>query len=604
VPQQGSRRMGNASPMRAAVGTDTEVAGIDILVVDDNSRNLLAIDAALGHFQGRIVKAKSGEDALRALLRQDFAVILLDVQMPGLDGFETARLIRTRERCRHTPIIFVTAFDQKRDDVLRGYELGAIDFLFKPIMPEILRAKVAGFVELRKHVAEIARQEKLLREHERREQEDRLIEEKRRWEADLLRKNAEENAHRAEQLALIVYEREKAQAELTSAYQELERSDRRKSEFLATLAHELRTPLSPIAVGIDLLRQLAPNDAEVARVLDAMKRQSVHLVRLVDDLLELSRISRGKIQLQRTHLMLSEAIEQAVQMCRPLLEERAHELEVAVCPEPLCMDGDRVRLTQVINNLLTNAARYTPPHGRIRLECSRAGESALLRVIDNGRGMSPELIERVFDIFVQGGADNSGLGIGLSLVKQLVEQHGGNVEASSPGEGQGSTFTVRLPLIAEAAPQELAETGTRLRSANPEPGTLNVLVIEDNEDIRELTCSMLRRAGHNVEPADDGERGLALATTRAFDVALVDLGLPGIGGVEVGRRLREIFGNTTRLVAVTGYGHAEAKNDAASAGFDAYLIKPVGQKELEAQLVESRVQRDTNALAVTACASE
>lgn len=590
--------------MRAAIGTDTEVSGLDILVVDDNPRNLLAIDAALGHFQGRIVKAKSGEDALRALLRQDFAVILLDVQMPGLDGFETARLIRTRERCRHTPIIFVTAFDQKRDDVLRGYELGAIDFLFKPIMPEILRAKVAGFVELRKHVAEIARQEKLLREHERREQEDRLAEEKRRWEADLLRKHAEENARRAEQLALMVYEREKAQAELTSAYRELERTDRRKSEFLATLAHELRTPLSPIAVGIDLLRQLVPNDAEVEKVLDAMKRQSAHLVRLVDDLLELSRISRGKIQLQRVQLSLGEAIEQAVQMCRPLYEERCHELEVAECPEPLYVDGDKVRLIQVINNLLTNAARYTPPRGRIRLECAREGESAKLRVIDNGRGMGPELIERVFDIFVQGGADNSGLGIGLSLVKQLVELHGGSVEASSPGENQGSAFTVTLPLLSGATQPALAETGTRLRSAAPPPGSLRVLVIEDNEDIRELTCSMLRRAGHKVEPADDGEQGLALAAEQPFDVALVDLGLPGIGGVEAGRRLREILGDATRLVAVTGYGHAEAKSDAASAGFDAYLIKPVGQRELEAQLAEARAQRDRGAGDSAACASE
>jgi two-component system, sensor histidine kinase len=596
--------MGNASPMRAAIGTDTEEAGIDILVVDDNPRNLLAIDAALGHFQGRIVKAKSGEDALRALLRQDFAVILLDVQMPGLDGFETAQLIRMRERCKHTPIIFVTAFDQKREDVLRGYELGAIDFLFKPITPEILRAKVAGFVELRRHVAEIARQEKLLREHERREQEDRLAEAKRRWEADLLRKNAEENAQRAEQLALIVYEREKAQAELTSAYRELERSDRRKSEFLATLAHELRTPLSPIAVGIDLLRQLAPNDAEVEKVLDAMKRQSVHLVRLVDDLLELSRISRGKIELQRGTLVLADAIEQAVQMCRPLFDEREHTLEVVACPDRLFVDGDRVRLTQIVNNLLTNAARYTPPHGRVRLEWAREGEGVLLRVTDNGRGMSPELIARVFDIFVQGDGDNSGLGIGLSLVKQLVELHGGSVEAASPGENRGSTFTVRLPLLPAAVHEEPAETGTRLRSANPEPPGLQVLVIEDNEDIRELTCSMLARAGHDVESADDGEQGLSLAVQQAFDVALVDIGLPGIGGVEVGRRLREILGSATRLVAVTGYGHAQAKSAAASAGFDAYLIKPVGQKELEAELAEARVQRDASALDSAECASE
>jgi CheY-like chemotaxis protein len=240
----------------------------------------------------------------------------------------------------------------------------------------------------------------------------------------------------------------------------------------------------------------------------------------------------------------------------------------------------------------------------VRLEWAREGDSVRLSVIDNGRGMSPELIERVFDIFVQGGGDNSGLGIGLSLVKQLVELHGGSVEASSAGENQGSTFTVRLPLQPEPARESPAETGTRLRSANPEPGALQVLVIEDNEDIRELTCSMLARAGHEVESADDGEQGLSMAAQQPFDVALVDIGLPGMGGVEVGRKLREILGGATRIVAVTGYGHAEAKNGAASAGFDAYLIKPVGQKELEAQLAEARVQRDSCALGAAQCASE
>jgi signal transduction histidine kinase len=580
-----------SSSTRPVSNTEAEISEIDILVVDDNPRNLLAIDAALGDFTGRIVKAKSGEDALRALLRQDFAVILLDVQMPGLDGFETARLIRTRERCRHTPIIFVTAFDQRREDVLRGYELGAIDFLFKPIMPEILRAKVAGFVELRRHVAEIARQEKLLREHERREQEERLAEERRAWEADLLRQNAEENARRAEQLALIVAEREKAQAELTSAYKELEKADRRKSDFLATLAHELRTPLSPVAIGIDLLRELIPNDPEVTRVLDAMRRQSTHLVRLVDDLLEVSRISRGKIQLQRAQLLLSEAVDQAAQMCRPLLEERAHELVVVHCSEPLLVDGDRVRLTQIITNLLTNGARYPPPHGHIRLECSREGECAVVRVIDDGRGMTPELIEQAFDIFVQGGEESTGLGIGLALVKQLVQLHDGTIHAYSDGPERGSTFSVRLPLVTDAVSRaEPAETGTRLRSAQQSDDALNVLVIEDNDDIRELTCSMLQRAGHAVVGASSGAQGLELAMTQPFDVALVDIGLPDMGGVEVGRRLRGLLGDRTRLVAVTGYGHAEVRSDAAHAGFDAYLIKPVGQRELEAQLLQAPAQ--------------
>lgn len=578
--------MSNLSAMKAA--DDAEASATDILVVDDNARNLLAIDVALGDFAGRVVKAKSGEDALRALLRQDYAVILLDVQMPGLDGFETARLIRSRDRCKHTPIIFVTAFDQKRDEVLRGYQLGAVDFLFKPITPEILKAKVAAFVELRKHVAEIARQGKLLREHERREQEDRLVEERRRWEADTLRKIAEEQAARAEQLALIVAERERAEAKLKRAVHELEQADQRKNEFLATLAHELRTPLSPIALGVDLLGELCPPEDEVKRVLGAMRRQSRHLVRLVDDLLEVSRISRGKIQLQRTPLALADIVEQAAQMCGPLIEERRHTLHIDECPDALYVDGDRVRLTQVVANLLTNAARYTPPGGRISLQCFKQADEVVVQVVDNGRGMTAELIGRVFDIFEQGesGEEGSGLGIGLSLVKHLVALHGGKVVALSEGPGRGSTFRVTLPLLPadSVSEQQLADTGVRLRSAAAERVALQVLLVEDNEDIRELTAAMLRRAGHEVATAEDGASAMELARARHFHIALVDIGLPGMGGVEVGAHLRRIFGTPTRMVAVTGYGHAEVRDGAAQAGFDAYLIKPVGQKELDVQL--------------------
>jgi signal transduction histidine kinase len=579
--------MSKAGAFRAA--EDAELSATDILVVDDNPRNLLAIDAALGDFAGSVVKAKSGEDALRALLRQDYAVILLDVQMPGLDGFETARLIRSRDRCKHTPIIFVTAFDQKREEVLRGYQLGAVDFLFKPITPEILKAKVAAFVELRKHVAEIARQGKLLREQERRMQEDRLNEERSRWEADSLRRMAEENAKRAEQLGLIVAERERAQAELTRVVQELSLADRRKNEFLATLAHELRTPLSPIALGIDLLQDLVSENDEVTRVLAAMRRQSSHLVRLVDDLLEVSRISRGKIQLQKAALSLNEAITQAAGMCQSLIEEREHKLEIDMPNEPLYIDGDRVRMTQVVANLLTNAARYTPPGGQIRIACARDGESAIVRVSDTGRGMTPELMSRVFDIFEQGEAgseDKSGLGIGLSLVKQLVDLHGGQVEAHSDGLMRGSTFTVTLPLLAAELVRDQIETGVRMRSAKSN-GKLAVLLVEDNEDIRELTCAMLERGGHHVFTAEDGPRALEQAKEHRFDIALVDIGLPGMGGVEVGDRLRQLCGASVRIVAVTGYGHAEVRNEAKDAGFDAYLIKPIGQKELDAELASA-----------------
>lgn len=561
---------------------EAEESATDILVVDDNPRNLIAIDAALGDFVGRVVKAKSGEDALRALLRQDFALILLDVQMPGLDGFETAQLIRTRDRCKHTPIIFVTAFNQDREEVLRGYELGAVDFLFKPITPEILKAKVAAFVLLRKHVAEIARQEKLLREHERRQQH----EERRLWEAEALRRAADASRQRAEELAVIVAERERAQAELTHANQELELADRRKNDFLATLAHELRTPLSPVAMGIQLLRDQLPDHTEAREVLEAMDRQSAHLVRLVDDLLEVSRISEGKIELRCAPLRLSEAIEQAVQMCSPLFHERAQTLDVKTGPA-ITIDGDRVRITQVIVNLLTNASRYTPLGGKVRLTCGVEGGQAVLRVIDNGRGMTPELMARIFNIFVQGEGceDHSGLGIGLALVRQLVEQHGGTVAAESAGPGRGSTFSVRLPVpskLPKVAPR--SESMIRPRIVVPVPNELKVLLVEDSEDIRLLTELMLQRAGHEVVAVDAGVHALEVAAHSEFDLALIDIGLPAMDGAEVCRRLRQLVGSRTRLVAATGYGHLEAREQAKAASFDGYLIKPVGQQELYREL--------------------
>jgi signal transduction histidine kinase len=576
----------NSATIPRLTGRDPDLVSYDILVVDDNPRNLLAIDAALSAFEGRVVKASSGEAALRALLKQDFAVILLDVQMPGLDGFETARLIRTRDRCRHTPIIFVTAFDQRREEVLRGYQLGAVDFLFKPITPEILSAKVSAFVELYRHAREIARQEQRLRQLEQRAQEERIAEARRGWEAEVLRREAEASAARAEELSAIVAERERAQLELTQVVDKLELADRRKDQFLATLAHELRTPLSPISIGIDLVQKIAPEEPEIQRVLTLMRRQSNHLVRLVDDLLEASRISRGKVHLQRAPFLLADAVDHAAQMCAPLLAERRHELRVALPEEPLFVDGDRVRLTQVIANLLTNAARYTPAGGHVALSCCRHDERAMVSVRDDGRGMAPELIERVFDMFVQGSGNeqHSGLGIGLSLVRQLVELHGGSVTAESDGPGRGSTFTVWLPALAdEQQPAPGSTTGTHLRGSARGSAPLSVLLVEDSEDIRELMGAMLLRAGHTVSDAADGAGALELARKGGFDVALVDIGLPDMSGVELGRQLRLLLPET-RLVAVTGYGHNEVRVGAAEAGFDGYVVKPVTEETLEAEL--------------------
>jgi CheY-like chemotaxis protein len=519
----------------------------DILVVDDNPANLIAIEAALGDLAGSLVKVRAGEEALRALLRQDFALILLDVQMPNMDGFETARLVRTRGRSKHTPIIFITAYGQDQEGILRGYELGAVDFLFKPIVPEVLRAKVNVFVELRRRAHEVTRQAELLREHERREHERQLGAERQRWEAELLRR---EN-------------------------RELEDADRRKNEFLAMLAHELRTPLSPVVMGLDILRGLPPDDPGAPVVIDAMERQLHHLTRLVDDLLEVARITRGSIELRRRAMPVQDAIQQAVAMCRVDMERRDHVLTVDVPPEPVWVEVDPVRLTQVVCNLLTNAARYTDPGGDIRITCHRDGDQVKLEVRDNGRGIAPDALEKIFDMFVQG-EGSGGLGLGLALVRRLVEMHGGRVKAASDGPGRGSEFTIRIPL----APAPVGTVTVEDSAPVPAPSapvtvSRRVVIVEDHEDIRELLAEALRRRGHDVLTTTHGEEGARAIATERPEVALIDIGLPDIDGLEVARRARAAVGESTRLVAMTGFGQASVKQRALAAGFDEFLVKPI-----------------------------
>ena len=517
----------------------------DILVVDDDPANLAAIEVALGDLGRRLVKARSGAEALRFLLVKDFALILLDVNMPGMDGFETARIIRGRERSRHVPIIFVTAYIRDDIDILTGYSLGAVDFLFKPIVPEVLRAKASVFVELQQRTAEVARQSIQLQELERREGERRLQEERQRWEAESLR---EEN--------------------------------RRKDEFLAVLAHELRNPLSPMVTGLELIKVYGIEHEGLERVRASMERQVHHLIRLVDDLLDVSRISRGKINLRREPVDLGRVIEQAVESTRPVLDERRHQLEVEDCHEPMRLVGDAVRLTQVVANLLHNAARYTEPGGRVRLSCGRDGEDAVVRVADNGRGIDPEMLGRVFEMFVQAENGGGGLGLGLTLVQRLVELHGGRVRAFSEGPGKGSEFIVRLPLSQGLLDGELDPTS---EEAGDESGerALRVVLVEDQQDVREALEALLHGWGHQVDSASDGIEGVALILHKRPDLALVDIAMPGLDGYSVARRVRSQLGSSApRLVALTGFGREEDRDRARRAGFDSHITKPAVPKDL------------------------
>ncbi len=534
----------------------------DILVVDDNPANVVAIEAALGELGARVARAHSGGEALRVLLERDFALILLDVKMPTMDGFETARMIRARKRSSHTPIIFITAHGRDDREVNAAYALGAVDFLFKPIVAEVLRAKATVFVELQSRTAEVARQAELIREHERREHERSLEEERSRWEAEALLRQMEQLAE----------------------------ADRRKDQFLALLGHELRNPLAPIMAGLELLRQKfakpgACIDDGLIRTRDIIERQSHHLARLVDDLLDISRISSGKIELRKAPVTMQEIVESAVTTSQPILDERHHQLQVDLASEPLHVTGDTVRLVQVVANLLNNAARYTPDEGNIAISCRRQNDQVELRVRDNGRGISPEFLSRVFDAFSQEEArPGSGLGLGLSVVRQLVVMHDGTVSVQSDGPGLGSEFTVRLPLDdvnkpADAPPPNAATPGETNRA-------LSIVLIDDSEDIRELMADLFRGWGHHVEVAADGESGSELALRSRPDIAFVDIGLPRIDGYTVAEQLRAQLGrDDLRLVAMTGFGQESDKRRAIDAGFDLHIVKPASIEALKRALV-------------------
>jgi signal transduction histidine kinase/DNA-binding response OmpR family regulator len=753
-------------PEREDVPADHKV---DILLVDDNPSNLLALEGTLEDLGLNLVRATSGPEALKCLLNQDFALILMDIQMPGMDGIETAELIRQRERSRHIPILFATAFTRTEAQVFKGYSVGAVDFLFKPIVPEILRSKVTVFVELYKKTEEVKRQAQLLREAEQREHGRKLEEARRIWESQLLREEmeherriAEAQSLRAEELAraeealkksnarlsllaetanrlllgskpqdvlggifsrlsthldLEVYmsylvfeegktlrldsygglsdeaasesrflpfgtsicgavaeerkamvaenvqqsgdprleiiralgvsayacyplladdrllgtlsfgtrrrssfhsdelhvmqvvsnqvamamERSRLITELHHRADELAEADRRKDEFLAMLAHELRNPLAPILNAVHMLRLSEPRiDPIHRRAVSAMDRQVRHMIRLVDDLLDVSRITNGKIELRKEAVDLDTIVDHAVQTSRPLIEDRNHELSIALPSKPVRISADPTRLTQIIANLLNNAAKYTDPGGSIQLRVEVSGESVFLHVRDNGIGLAPEMLPKIFELFVQSerGADRAqgGLGIGLTLVRRLVEMHGGTITAQSEGVGRGSEFVVRLPL--DPSLQEDTEVTSRTTplpgseappASGEESRSLRVLVVEDNDDIRETLKDLLELCGHEVDVAADGASGVERTLALRPDVALIDIGLPGLDGYQVARKLRAELGpneKRPKLIALTGYGQPGDKQRALEAGFDAHLVKPVDYDDLAHLLTE------------------
>ena len=530
-----------------------------ILVVNDDAASLLALTSLLDQWADEsnytVHSARSGQEALRQVLLHDFAVILLDVNMPGMDGFETAEAIHQRARSADIPIIFVTAFLADEIDRLKAYQRGAADFLFTPVIPQILHAKVSVFVALAMKNEQLKRQ------------------------AEKLSQRTTELTATNRRLVREMEERRDA-----------ERKSHAKDEFLAMLGHELRNPLSAISSASSLIGLPGANGETVGRAKQIIQRQSQHLSRIVDDLLDLSRAMSGKILLSRKPTDLSNLVAGCLETFRATGRTAGYRIGVDLAPG--WVDGDPTRLEQITSNLLDNALKYTPNGGSIDVHLAQTGDDVLLTVRDSGVGIPSELLPQVFDVFVQGAISidrsQGGLGIGLSLVRRLVELHGGSVSAHSEGSGKGSTFVIRLPRTEGAAAPQAPQA-----TAGDNSGKPSILLIEDNEDGREMMATMLAAYGFPVAQAADGLQGVAAAQAALPAAALVDIGLPGIDGYEVARRLRQDPATRNiRLIALTGYGLAEDQRRVLEAGFDQHLVKPVSMDQLLEALAPASLQTD------------
>lgn len=639
-------------------------APVQVLLVDDEPANLLALEAVLHDVGATLVRAGSGEQALSAAADTDFAAILMDVRMPGMDGFETARLLRGRPRSRNTPIIFVTASDSAEFSVEQAYALGAVDFLTKPLVPAVIKAKVQVFLELYRSREELRHAE---RDQARREEAEataqrlRASEERYRtlfesidegfclievlfdaaghafdyrfleanpafahhtgftdavgrtmkelvpdhdthWfetygrvartgepvrmveEAKAMRRWFDVSANRvggdgSRVVAVLftdVTERKHADEGLRRLAVELAESDRRKTEFLATLAHELRNPLAPVRNGLHVMKLAASNPLAVEKTREMMERQVTHMVRLIDDLLDIARVTTGKVDLKRERVDLRDVVANAVETSQPLIEGSHHQLTVDLPAEPLPLHVDPTRMAQVLSNLLNNAAKYTPASGRIALAARREGGEVVVSVTDSGIGIPQGALSEVFQMFTQVGRNmdrsQGGLGIGLSLVRGLVELHGGAVTAASEGTGKGSTFCVRLPLLDDdASPQ----AGADVPDEAQEPRGFRVLVVDDNTDAAESLAMILQMSGHLARVAHDGEQAVKVARAFKPQVVFLDIGMPGKNGYEVAREMRQLPAvRDAVLVALTGWGAEDDRTRSREAGFDHHLTKP------------------------------
>ncbi len=516
---------------------------ISILLVDDEQRNLDALEAILDDAGYRLLRAEDADKALRLLLENDVAAIVLDIKMPGISGFELANLIKGTKKFRQIPIVFLTAHLLDDQDVLTGYGAGAVDYLTKPVNPQILRHKISVF-------------------------------------ADLFRKTralAELN----ENLETRVRERT---AELERSRTALEEAGKQKDLFLATLAHELRNPLAPLRTGLDLLLEQPDASPLAVRAMTAMNRQLDHMVRLVDDLLDISRISRGTLDLRKEAVDLRSVVQSAIEMVDPVLKR--HEQTVVVNAEgPFPMRVDPTRVAQIVGNLLNNASKHSPAGTTIRIDLRCERDRGVMRVVDEGIGIPPHQLARVFDMFTkverpaQKGAN--GLGVGLALSRRLAELHGGTLTAASDGDGKGATFTLELPL---GGLEPVVASSVKPMAPSAIPQVLRIVIVEDNNDSAEMMHDWLSHLGHEVRVARTGPDGIAAIFETRPDVVLCDIGLPEVDGVEVCRRVMAGMPAPPVMVALTGWGMDADRKRTQEAGFRFHLVKPIAPKELRSLL--------------------
>ena len=558
-----------ASLSEAPAGIATGVEPVNILMVDDQPSRLMTYRAILADLNENFVEATSGTDALKLLMTHDFAVILLDVNMPGMDGFETANLIHQHPRFENTPIIFVTAVNVSDLDRMRGYRLGAFDYVMVPIIPEILRSKVIVLVELYRKRRDLELANRSLAAAN----EALQVEKARELEAlnNSLREANLELASRNAELRAEIAERMRVEARLLD-------QDHRKDEFLAMLAHELRNPLAAVTNAVNAFKLASPAANPLH---EAMSRQLALLVRLIDDLLDVARIRRGKLVLKDGPTTLYTIIDATIETVWPQIEASGHVLNQQRFAEDVQLHVDHDRLAQVFSNLLSNAAKYSDPGSVIEMTLMQNTEWIEVSITDRGIGLTLEQQAWIFELFAQVDTTleraRGGLGIGLTLARNIVEMHGGELTVRSDGLGYGSRFTVRLPYTATIAP-----TSPDMPAPVAAAAACRALIVDDNRDSADTLAMVLQCFGHTAQCVYNSHEVVDAVDTFSPDIIFLDIGMPGLTGYDVARLLREHpKANTLTLVALTGWGQSEDKRRTAEAGFDHHLVKPASPDAIQ-----------------------